>query len=591
MLSLRLEEMECSTDVAFQDEEGELINWKVIDGAYVSQDAVILIYQDQTGSKKPLRSPAAGVVTVDTAVKKGTKLTKGMTVANLRPCTHAIVMKDMCASCGRDLRSRTGGDLTEVSTANVSMIHHVPELIVSGELARKIGDRDRELLLKARKLVLLVDLDQTLIHTTNHTFKMENATDVIHYNLKGTNFYTKIRPYTRDFLRRMFELYEMHIISYGERQYAHHIAEILDPDKKYFGHRILSRDELYCAMYKTKNMQSLFPCGDHMIAMIDDRPDVWQFSDALIQVKPYRFFKEIGDINAPRSEKGELLLSHSYVEPDTESEDDETLEYVALVLNKVHSAFYEVYDDSKTEDVPDLKGIIAYLRRQVLQGCSIVLSGVVPLGIDMNKTEAYRLCVQFGATVTEDVTDFTTHVIAAREGTSKVREARARSNVAVVNPKWLFACVERWEKADEKEFPLKDAERSSERPLGGTIVTDEFSRLPTFAKEVLSRMTGEVDEALSEESSESDEGSSEATEIVSSEKESTKRRFKDNEGEESFSSGKRHCSERDGESDESEEKESKTSEEKGSVKSSTSAESGSDDDAMAADVERQFLAM
>lgn len=31
-------------------------------------------------------------------------------------------------------------------------------------------------------------------------------------------------------------------------------------------------------------MQALFPCGDHMIAMIDDRPDVWQYSDALIQV-------------------------------------------------------------------------------------------------------------------------------------------------------------------------------------------------------------------------------------------------------------------------------------------------------------------
>lgn len=46
----------------------------------------------------------------------------------------------------------------------------------------------------------------------------------------------------------------------------------------------MSRDELFCAMYKTKNMQALFPCGDHMIVMIDDRPDVWQYSDALIQV-------------------------------------------------------------------------------------------------------------------------------------------------------------------------------------------------------------------------------------------------------------------------------------------------------------------
>lgn len=58
----------------------------------------------------------------------------------------------------------------------------------------------------------------------------------MHYKLRGADFYTKIRPYTHTFLRRMSELYEMHIISYGERQYAHKIAEILDPDKRYFGH-------------------------------------------------------------------------------------------------------------------------------------------------------------------------------------------------------------------------------------------------------------------------------------------------------------------------------------------------------------------
>lgn len=38
---------------------------------------------------------------------------------------------------------------------------------VSGELAQKLGREDANRLLKDRKLVLLVDLDQTLVHTTN----------------------------------------------------------------------------------------------------------------------------------------------------------------------------------------------------------------------------------------------------------------------------------------------------------------------------------------------------------------------------------------------------------------------------------------
>lgn len=53
------------------------------------------------------------------------------------------------------------------SKASVPMIHSVPELKVSESLAKKLGRADTDRLLNDRKLVLLVDLDQTLIHTTN----------------------------------------------------------------------------------------------------------------------------------------------------------------------------------------------------------------------------------------------------------------------------------------------------------------------------------------------------------------------------------------------------------------------------------------
>ena len=44
---------------------------------------------------------------------------------------------------------------------------------------------------------------------------------------------------------------------------------------------------------------SLFPCGDHMVCIIDDREDVWNYAPNLVHVKPYIFFKNTGDINAP----------------------------------------------------------------------------------------------------------------------------------------------------------------------------------------------------------------------------------------------------------------------------------------------------
>ena len=45
--------------------------------------------------------------------------------------------------------------------------------------------------------------------------------------------------------------------------------------------------------------RSVFPCGDRMVAIIDDREDVWSRAPNLVHVKPYMFFSGVADINAP----------------------------------------------------------------------------------------------------------------------------------------------------------------------------------------------------------------------------------------------------------------------------------------------------
>ena len=54
-------------------------------------------------------------------------------------------------------------------------------------------------------------------------------------------FTPEIRPKTEEFLEKISKLFELHIVTFGARMYAHTIAEFLDPGKKYFSHRILSR--------------------------------------------------------------------------------------------------------------------------------------------------------------------------------------------------------------------------------------------------------------------------------------------------------------------------------------------------------------
>ena len=214
-------------------------------------------------------------------------------------CTHPTVMKDLCAECGVDLREGgPGGDTTLVSQASVPMVHSVPELKVCPELAVQIGKEDEKRLLRDRKLALLVDLDQTIVHTTNDDvlpvikvfikklsltfilhyfffvtsnnllyFIFYNLQDVFHYKLPGQRtqwYHTRLRPHTRHFLSEMSKLYELHICTFGVREYAHTVAGLLDKDGDLFSHRILSRDECFDPGSKYPNLKYV-PCDNYFL--------------------------------------------------------------------------------------------------------------------------------------------------------------------------------------------------------------------------------------------------------------------------------------------------------------------------------------
>uniref|UniRef100_A0A674ARJ0 RNA polymerase II subunit A C-terminal domain phosphatase n=1 Tax=Salmo trutta TaxID=8032 RepID=A0A674ARJ0_SALTR len=217
-------------------------------------------------------------------------------------------MKGLCAECGQDLtqmQSNNGRQQAHISTANVSMVHSVPELMVSSEQAEQLGREDQQRLHRNKKLVLMVDLDQTLIHTTEHHCQRMSNKGIFHFQLgRGEPMlHTRLRPNCKDFLEKIAQLYELHVFTFGSRLYAHTIAGFLDPEMKLFSHRILSRDECIDPFSKTGNLRNLFPCGDSMVCIIDDREDVWKFAPNLITVKKYIYFQGTGDINAPPGSK------------------------------------------------------------------------------------------------------------------------------------------------------------------------------------------------------------------------------------------------------------------------------------------------
>lgn len=149
------------------------------------------------------------------------------------------------------------GVLESTTTAHVPVVHTVPQLKVSETEARRIASRDEGRLLQQRKLVLIVDLDQTLIHTTVDPSIEPGLKDVYGFQLPGyPHFYhCRLRPGAKDFVSNVSANYEMHVFTLGGRDYAHTVAGILDPDEKLFARRVLSRDELLDQNLKTSNLR------------------------------------------------------------------------------------------------------------------------------------------------------------------------------------------------------------------------------------------------------------------------------------------------------------------------------------------------
>lgn len=250
----------------------------------------------------------------------------------LEPCAHPIQYGGLCAVCGKSLE-----DEDDEKRTPISMTHGSTNLKVSSKEAIDIEKSSTDRLLKTKKLSLVVDLDQTVIHVTVDPTVAEWMSDPTNPNYDAVKdvksfileeppyvppgyngpklphtkrwYYVKLRPGLHEFLEKMNERYEMHIYTMATRAYAENIAKIIDPDGIYFGDRILSRDE--SGSLTQKSLKRLFPVDTSMVVIIDDRGDVWNWSPHLIKVVPYDFFLGIGDINSSFLPRQQAMLGPS----------------------------------------------------------------------------------------------------------------------------------------------------------------------------------------------------------------------------------------------------------------------------------------
>lgn len=349
----------------------EIASCLVPQGSYVKKGTPLLLYRfftkvkedQEDGSEvyvdrefvEQFECPVEGEL-VEWAVKKEESIENfSKIVAKLHePCTHEVNYGGLCAICGKNITSQDYMGYSDMARANISMTHNTGDLTVSLEEASRLESENVKRLRQEKRLSLIVDLDQTIIHATVDptvgewmsdpgNVNYDVLRDVRSFNLQEgpsgytSCYYIKFRPGLAQFLQKISELYELHIYTMGTKAYAKEVAKIIDPTGKLFQDRVLSRDD--SGSLAQKSLRRLFPCDTSMVVVIDDRGDVWDWNPNLIKVVPYEFFVGIGDINSnflakstPLPEQEQLIpLEIPKDEPDSvdeiNEENEETPEY------------------------------------------------------------------------------------------------------------------------------------------------------------------------------------------------------------------------------------------------------------------------
>ncbi|OTB12470.1 hypothetical protein K445DRAFT_66178 [Daldinia sp. EC12] len=592
-------------------------------------------------------------------------------------CSHEVQYAGLCAICGKDMKEATyASESLDTERATVAMVHDNIALTVSADQAARAEMQLQRRLLQDRKLSLVVDLDQTIIHAcidptvgewqrdpSNPNY--EAVKDVRSFQLddgprgaaSGCWYYIKMRPGLAEFLERISQLFELHVYTMGTRAYALNIAKIVDPTQKLFGNRIISRDEN--DSITAKSLQRLFPVSTNMVVVIDDRADVWPRNRSnLIKVTPYDFFTGIGDINSSFLPKREdiiaappppetkpvngnsagpnvngsnttnplpdherslangndenailqlqaeeqertlekqlkdrplLHLQEELDKVDEEAEkksvengdspepatngesespshqrhkllrdDDKELKYLEQHLTNLHHSFYEQYDarcanrrpgDIVPDIIPDVGSTLNFLKSQILKGTKLVLSGLVPLDVDVRRSEIGMQAESFGAEIRTRVSDEITHLVInmTRPRTQKVRQAARIPTIKIVNQNWLADSISQWVKLDETPYLIQvhPADRNAETPIeeGSASPPRPKITIVTSGHDLDGMEWGDVDKELEEfmgsdmddSDFESTQGTDHGTDTDSEEPRSKKRKLGDEDEEDDVS--------------------------------------------------------
>ncbi|XP_074573834.1 uncharacterized protein LOC141830241 isoform X2 [Curcuma longa] len=123
---------------------------------------------------------------------------------------------------------------------------------------------------------LVLDLDETLVHSTLEPCEDADFSFPVNFNLKEHTIYVRCRPYLKDFLERVASMFETIIFTASQSIYAEQLLNVIDPQRRLFRHRVYRESCVFVEGNYLKDLSVLGRDLAHVI-IVDNSPQAFGF--------------------------------------------------------------------------------------------------------------------------------------------------------------------------------------------------------------------------------------------------------------------------------------------------------------------------
>ncbi|KAH9617031.1 hypothetical protein KSS87_019090 [Heliosperma pusillum] len=154
-----------------------------------------------------------------------------------------------------------------------SFIRNLPDLseVVPSGRPTILPKESRE----RKPITLVLDLDETLVHSTLDHCENSDFTFTVFFNMKEHIVYVKERPHLRTFLKRVAEMFEVFVFTASQSIYAEQLLDILDSDGKLISGRAYRESCIFSDGTYTKDL-TVLGLDLAKVLIIDNSPQVFR---------------------------------------------------------------------------------------------------------------------------------------------------------------------------------------------------------------------------------------------------------------------------------------------------------------------------